>query len=46
MAKCVVMCQWLKNKIKEEPEFIGDVLVRDETHFLPSGHVNSKNNEF
>ena len=41
--KKVVMCQWLCEKIDEGPDFLDDLWFSDETHFLLSGHVDSKN---
>ena len=42
----VVMCRWFCDKIDKDPDFLDDVWFSDETHFLLSGHGNSKNNIF
>ena len=40
------MCRCSRNKTEEEPEFFDDVWFSDETHFLLSGHVDTKKNGF
>ena len=46
MRKRVIMCQWFCNEIDAVPDFLDNVWFSDEAHFLLSGHVNSKNNNF
>ena len=46
MAKCVTMCEWFCDTIKDNPDFLDHVWFSDEAHFLLSGHVNSKNNVY
>ena len=46
MRKRVIMCQWFCDKIDAVPDFLDNVWLSDEAHFLLSGHVNSKSNIF
>ena len=46
MRKRVIMYQWFCDKIDPVPDFLDDVWFSDEAHFLLSGHVNSKNNNY
>ena len=46
MAKRVTMCEWFCDTIEDNPDFLDHVWFSDETHFLLSGHVNSKNNVY
>lgn len=41
-----MMCRWLENKIKDDPNFLEDVWFSDEAQFWLYGRVNSKNYMF
>ena len=46
MKKRVAMCRWFCDKVDGNPNFLDNLWFADETHFLLSGHVNSKNSIF
>ena len=39
----LLMCQWFKNKIEEDPDFLDDVWFSDEALFRLYGHIISNN---
>ena len=41
--KRVLMCEWFRDMLQEDPDFLNDFWFTDEAHILLSGHVNSKN---
>ena len=44
--KRVNLCRWFCDRIDDNPDFLDEVWISDEAHFLLSGHVNSKNTIF
>ena len=38
----VLMCQWFRERLRCEPDFLDNVWFTDEAHFYLSGHVSSQ----